>query len=84
MDIGNNEVVSFDHVYNGERHRCGYRIVGDKLAVVVGEKKRIAELDRMMPERLAHVLAHELLVEADFANRTTLDRPGFNNDGRSG
>ena len=67
MDIANDGIVQFDHIHDGERHRCGYRVVGGKLVVVVGETERIAELDRMMPERLAHILVHELLVEADFA-----------------
>ena len=47
---------------DGERHRCGYRVVGDNLVVVVGERERMAKLDRMTPERLAHILARELLV----------------------
>ncbi|MBC9879985.1 MAG: hypothetical protein E6614_25025 [Bradyrhizobium sp.] len=74
-DDGN--VVPFDYIYRGERHQCGYRIVGDKLVVVVGEKERIAERGRMMPDRLARVLVHELLVEAEFARRAreTSNRP---------
>jgi hypothetical protein len=68
MDFDNGEAVRFDHVYNGTRHRCGYLVAGDKLIVVVEEKQRIAALDRMTPERLAHILVRELLIEADFAN----------------
>jgi hypothetical protein len=43
----------------------------------VGEKERIAERGRMMPDRLARVLVHELLVEAEFARRAreTSNRP---------
>ena len=74
-DDGN--VVPFDYICRGERHQCGYRIVGDKLVVVVGEKERIAERGRMMPDRLARVLVHELLVEAELARRAreTSNRP---------
>ena len=67
MDISNDEVVQFDHIYDGARHRCGYRVAGGKLVVVVGERERMAELDRMTPQRLAHILVREWLVEADFA-----------------
>lgn len=67
MDIGDDEVVQFDHIHDGVRHRCAYRVAGGKLVVVVGERERMAELDRMTPGRLAHVLVRELLVEAAFA-----------------
>jgi hypothetical protein len=67
--IVDNQIVPFEYVYDGQRHRCGYRVVGDQLVVVVGEEERITELARMAPERLAHVIAHELLVMADFARR---------------
>ncbi len=69
MTTDDSNVVPFDYIYRDERHRCGYRIVADKLVVVVGEKERIAERGRMMPDRLARVLVHELLVEAEFAMR---------------
>ncbi len=67
MDISNDEVVQFDHIHYGVRHRCAYRVAGGKLVVVVGESERMAELDRMTPERLAHILVHEVLVDSAFA-----------------
>lgn len=80
MDSGNHKAVQFDHIYRGERHRCAYRVVGDQLAVIVGDKERMTELGRMLPERLAHILVRELLAEAEWAKRareasgrTTLD-----------
>lgn len=64
-----NQIVPFEYVCDGERHRCGYRVVCNQLVVVVGKEERIAELDRMAPKRLAQAIAHELLGEVDFARR---------------
>lgn len=69
MDASDHEFIPFDHLYNGAQHRGGYRVVAGTIIVVIGEMQRVAELDRMLPDRLAHILAHELLVEAGFAKK---------------
>jgi hypothetical protein len=43
--IVDNQIVPFEYVYDGERHRCGYRAVCNQLVVVVGKEERITELD---------------------------------------
>lgn len=67
-------VGKFDYEFGGTRHRCGYRVVEGRLVVVVGRHENVADLDRMRPERLARIMAHELLVRASFA-RERCPRP---------
>lgn len=65
MELGRSDIVRFEYVYGGKPHQCAYFVTGETLVAVVGDKERTATLDRMLPERLARILVHELLVEAE-------------------
>lgn len=67
MKLSDTGVVRFEYVYGGKPHRCAYLVTGGEPVAVVEQIERIAALDRMLPERLARTLVHELLVEAELA-----------------
>jgi hypothetical protein len=67
--------IVFDHAFEGKSWKCKYSVDGDNITVVVNGTKSIACLDGMRPERLAGVLARELLVAASFRSRFRCVRP---------
>lgn len=67
MELSDSDIVRFKYVYGGKPHQCAYLVTGGKLVAVVGQMERTAALDRMLPERLARILVHELLVEAELS-----------------
>lgn len=56
----------FEYRFEGKARRCEYSVFGDRIVLEVEGMKSIAYLDGMSPERLARVLAHELLVRNSF------------------
>ena len=66
-------VEYFDYLFEGEDYRCSYFVSEGKLFLSVGNLKVGAALERMLPARLARILAHELLVQRSFANRPCTD-----------
>ena len=67
MELSDSDIVRFKCVYGGKPHQCAYLVTGGKLVAVVGQMERTAALERMLPERLARILVHELLVEAELS-----------------
>ncbi|WP_155253792.1 hypothetical protein [Bradyrhizobium japonicum] len=67
MELSDTDIVRFEYVYGGRPHQCAYLVTGGMLVAVVGQMERSAALDRMLPERLARILVHELLVEAELS-----------------
>ena len=65
MKLSEADIVRFEYVYGGKAHQCAYLVTEGTLVAVVGTMERTAALDRMLPERLARILVHELLVEAE-------------------
>jgi hypothetical protein len=59
----------FDHEFERKISKCLYRLDGDRITVIVDSARSIAYLDGMRPERLANVLAREILVAASFRSR---------------
>jgi hypothetical protein len=66
--------IVFDHAFEGKSWKCKYSVDGENITVVVNGTKSIACLDGMRPERLASVLAREILVAAAFRSWLTRDR----------
>lgn len=65
MELSDTDVVRFEYVYGGKPHQCTYLVTGGQLVAAVGQMERTGALDGMLPERLARILVHELLVEAE-------------------
>lgn len=55
----------FDHVYRGKPYRCACEVDGSSVTVSVLGKRKRTNLEGMDPHRIARILAHEILIEAD-------------------
>lgn len=80
MKLSEADIVRFEYLYGGKAHQCAYLVTEGTLVAVVGQMERTAALERMLPERLARILVHELLDEAELTRNAKGIRQESNSD----